>query len=277
MVPIDRRRVRHAFDRHAGEYDRHACVQKRVVERFVDLLRKEGLHPKRVLDIGAGTGLLLENLACLYPGALLTGMDMAFGMSRLARDTLQGRGQFVTADAEQLPFAGGSFDLIVSTSTFQWLESMDVACREAWRVLIPGGAFRFALFGEKTLHELRSSYRRAHSLAGLGDEKRTLTFHVASAVESTLVRNGFLACRVWSEFETELYSDVPALLRAIRGVGAGTTSPPTRGFAERRMMLDMMEIYRREFTVHGRIPATYEVIYGMGRKPFLTPPGVRSI
>ncbi len=267
MGPIDRRRVRDAFDSHAREYDCHASVQKRVVERFAYLLQEEGLHPSRILDIGAGTGNLLENLACLYPGALLTGMDMAFGMSRLARDTLRGRGQFITADAEQLPFASGSFDLVVSTSTFQWLESMDVACRDAWRVLAPGGTFRFALFGEKTLHELRSSYRRAHALAGRGDEKRTHTFHGAFAVENILAQSGFVACRVWSEFETEFYSNVPALLRAIRGVGAGTTPPPTkRGLAERRVMVDMMEIYRREFIVHGCIPATYEVIYGEGRK-----------
>ncbi len=267
MVPIDRRRVRFAFDRHAVEYDRYACVQQRVVTRFIELIQDEYLQPARVLDIGTGTGRLLESIAARYPEALMVGMDMACAMSRTARDTLRGRGLFVTADAEQLPFTDGSFDLVASTSTFQWLESLDAAYRETWRILAPGGTFRFALFGEKTLYELRSSYRRACMAAGQGEENRTHIFLAASAVEAALLRSGFASCRVWSEFETEIYPDVPALLRAIRGVGAGTTSPPsTRGLAERRIMLDMMEIYRREFSVRGRIPATYEVIYGVGRR-----------
>lgn len=267
MVPIDRCRVRQAFDSHAREYDRHACVQKRVVARVAGLVEEDGVAPVCVLDIGAGTGRLLESIAALYPAASLTGMDLAFGMSRTARDNLRGRGQFVTADAELLPFASNCFDLIVSTSTFQWLENLDAVCCEVWRVLAPGGAFHFALFGESTLHELRSSYHRAYAAMRQEDERRTHTFPAAAAVEAELHRHGFSECRVWSEIEIEFYSDVPELLRAIRGVGAGTTAPlTTRGLSERRVMLDMMEIYRREFTVHGHIPATYEVIYGVGRK-----------
>lgn len=269
MVAIDRSRVRNSFHRHATEYDTFACVQKRVVARFGEELCGAGLTPARIIDIGAGTGKLLRLLVERFPGAQVTGMDMAYGMTLAARHNLpgEGRGRLVTGDAEAVPFADGSFDLVVSTSTFQWLEQLDTAFGEAYRVLEPGGSFRFALFGERTLHELRSSYRQACRAAGRGEENRTRRFVSASDVEAALAGAGFDGCHAHAELELESYPDVPALLRAIRGIGAGNPAPVScRGLAERRVMLEMMEIYRRVYAAGDLIPATYEVIYGAGEK-----------
>ncbi len=269
MVGIDRKRLQCAFDRHAEEYETYACVQKRVVARFAGLLEDRRDDPRRVLDIGAGTGMLLRELAGLYPHADLVGLDLALGMCQAARANLDEASsvRLLTGDAERLPFSDRAFDLVVSTSTFQWLESLDGAFAEAYRVLRPGGTFSFALFGEMTLHELRNSYRRAWVAAGRGGEERTQRFFRATEVEAALDRAGFTASLLHAESENEIHPDVPALLRSIRRIGAGNTSPVvSRGLSERRVMLDMMDIYRREYGVDGLIPATYEVIYGVGRK-----------
>ena len=269
MVGIDRNRVRHAFDRHALEYDAYACVQKRVVARFAGLLRDIPATPRRLLDIGAGTGMLLGELAERYPAAELIGLDLAFGMSLTARANLAAHSfaKFLTGDAERLPFGNSVFDLVVSTSTFQWLESLDRVFAEASRVLAPGGWFAFTLFGERTLFELRTSYRTAWEHTGRGPEVRTHTFHSLAGVEAMLGRAGFVEVRVASESEVERHPDVPTLLRSIRRIGAGNAAPArSPGLAERRVMLDMMDIYRREYAVDDLVPATYEVIYGVGRK-----------
>ena len=268
MQAIDRRRVRQSFDSHAAEYDRHAVVQKRVLARFVDLL-PEGGGWGRILDIGCGTGTLLEKLALRFPAAGLVGLDLAFGMGRAARQRLSGldRVAFLAADAEALPFADASFDLVVSTSTFQWLEGLEPAFGEVRRVLRPGGAFCFALFGEKTLHELRASYRAALAAAGGGGVDRTHSFKGVAGVESALRSAGLEVERLGAELEVESHPDVPELLRSIRRIGAGNAvRSPGRGLAERRVMVEMMAHYRREYGREGSIPATYEVIYGMGRK-----------
>jgi malonyl-CoA O-methyltransferase len=269
MVGIDRNRVKHAFDQHKLEYDAHACVQKRVIARFAGLLRGMPATPRRLLDIGAGTGMLLRELAEGYPATELTGLDLAFGMSLTARANLaaQSSACWLTGDAERLPFGNSVFDLVVSTSTFQWLESLDRVFAESFRVLAPGGRFVFALFGERTLFELRTSYRTAWERTGRGPEERTHTFHSVPGVEATLARAGFTEVRVTSEPEVERHPDVPTLLRTIRRIGAGNAAQArSPGLAERRVMLDMMDIYRREYAVDDLIPATYEVIYGMGRK-----------
>lgn len=265
MAGIDRRRVQNAFTLHAGEYDAHSSVQKRVLARLTGLLRDRPASPRRVLDIGSGTGMLLRDLAGLYPEAELIGLDLAFGMGLKARANLALRHsvRVLTGDAEALPFGDQAFDLVVSTSTFQWLENLDAVCAEAFRVLAPGGWFVFAQFGEKTLFELRGSYRSAWERSGRGPEDRTHTFQTASAIEAVLGRTGFNDAVVSSELEVEYYPSIPVLLRSLRLIGAGNAAPArSRGLAERRVMLDMMDIYQREYEVDGLIPATYEVIYG---------------
>ncbi len=265
MPGIDRRRVCNSFHARAGDYDRHAVVQKRVLERFADLL-PAGSGIARVIDIGSGTGVLLQMLAARYPMARLTGLDLALGMAMTARERLMatGRVDFVTADAEALPVGDACLDLVVSTSTLQWLEGLERAFGEVRRVLVPGGRFCFALFGEQTLFELRTSYRAAVTAVGGGAIDRTHRFKSAADVERALRSAGLAPEYLVSELEVEIHQDVPHLLRAIRRIGAGNAAQmPGRGLAERRVMLAMMDHYQREYAVKGAIPATYEVIYGV--------------
>ena len=266
---IDRKKVCSSFHRHSGEYERHARVQRRVVARLISSLGEIAPPPRSILDIGCGTGMLLRSLAERYPGADLAGIDLAPGMVTATREALRDRAgvTLVVGDAEQLPFPGNRFDLVVSTSTFQWLEELRTAFAEAYRVLAPGGSFRFALFGAGTLRELKESYRAA--LAGLGRPAadRTHRFVSPETVAAELAGAGFAGCRVWSEDEVDHHPDVPALLRDLKKIGAGNASPDgARSLAERRVMLTMMEIYGKRYGRDGVIPATYEVVYGEGNK-----------
>ncbi|RNC71370.1 MAG: malonyl-[acyl-carrier protein] O-methyltransferase BioC [Desulfuromonadales bacterium] len=264
---IDRRRVRSAFHRQAAEYDAHAAVQKQVVARFLEMLAVGGSAP-RILDVGAGTGLLASRLAERHPASFLACVDLAPGMVRTARAAIGRRDAVVAvADAEQLPFADHSFDLVVSTSTFQWLTTLDTAFAEARRVLAPGGTFAFALFGEGTFRELKSSYRAALEAAGRETDDRTQRFFPAGEVRSALERNGFTVSTLLVEDEVEHHADVPAFLRSLKRIGAGNASPlPRRGLAERRVMMEMMRIYGERFGSAEGVPATYTVIYGIGGK-----------
>ncbi|HJV65021.1 MAG TPA: malonyl-ACP O-methyltransferase BioC [Geomonas sp.] len=264
VAEINRQKVRESFHKQAGDYDDYAVVQRRVVSQLVDTLRREDLHPARLLDIGAGTGNLLKRLRELYPDALAVGADLAFGMCRTASETLAAeRVQLVNADAERLPFASRAFQLVLSTSTYQWLTSLDDAFAEVRRVLSPGGMFCFALFGERTLYELRDSYKAALKSA----PDRSHSFFSKDEVQAALQRAGFSRAAASSELEVEMHPDVPALLKSLKRIGAGTATPvAAKGLSERRVMLEMMENYRNSFGSRDGVPATYEVIYGVGWK-----------
>jgi malonyl-CoA O-methyltransferase len=270
MHKIDRRRVRHAFGRQASSYETYAAVQKRVVARFLECLKRENLAPEAILDVGAGSGMLLRALRQMYSDARAAGIDSAEGMTRTARRNLalDPKTVLLTADAEHLPFRVASFDLVVSTSTYQWLADLDGAFGEVFRVLEPGGSFAFALFGGETLHELHSSYDRALTVAGRKGENRMHRFFTESEVAAALQRTGFAGLRIFSELEVEVHGDVPDLLRSLKLIGAGNASPsPARGLGGRPLMLAMMKNYREDHGDDGGVRATYHIVYGFCRKP----------
>ena len=263
---IDRRQVQDAFSRHAGDYEALVVVQRRVQTRLLAEIADLAPVPRRIIDVGAGTGMLLRQVAGQFPGAHLLAVDLAPGMC-LAACRQGGVHTAIAADVEALPLRDHCADLVLSSSTFQWLPTLTPAFTQVRRVLQSGGWFCFALFGVGTLAELRESYRWAICHLGRGQD-RTLTFHGPDVVATALASAGFADCRVWCEREEEWYPDVPDLLRAVRGIGAGTTHRVRGGsLAERRVMLTMMDHYRTVYGSGSGIPATYDVIYGTGRCP----------
>ena len=111
---VFRRLTRAQFDRLAPSWD-----SLRRPEAFAALeLALEALPapPRRVLDLGTGTGLAAFIAARRFPEAEVVGVDLAEGMVEQARENtpqeLAGRVRFQQADAVQLPFDEGSFDLV---------------------------------------------------------------------------------------------------------------------------------------------------------------------
>ncbi len=268
----ERQRVQQAFHRGALEYDRHTPVQQRVIKRLAGALYLLSFQPDRqLLDIGCGTGRLLELLAEKLPEAELTGLDLVPNMLQQARERLDNRVCLVQGDAEQLPFADQAFDMVVSSSTFQWLVQLDRCFGEIVRVLRPGGRFVFSLFGQGTLEELQLSWRSA--LAGCRrpdiaqQHDGTHRFHTAEQVSVALSAAGFCNSRVWIEQEVVWYPDVPHLLQAVKRIGAGTARPPVGGgLGWRKVLHDMAAIYQERFGTANGVPATYQVIYGEGSR-----------
>jgi malonyl-CoA O-methyltransferase len=263
---FDRRKVGRTFHRRADAYDRFASVQKRVVRRLMELLAAHaGVDPRSALDIGCGTGDLSAAVKRRYPQALSCGLDLAFNMVRQAHAKSGKDCLFINGDAEQLPFRGNSFDLVVSASTLQWLDSLDGCLEECRRVVKEGGLIALAFFGGTTLWELQESYREALARRASVDDSRFGRLHrfmEVEAVRQALDRLGAGQSLVASEIEMDFHQDVHGLLKSIKGIGAGTASRGgAGGLGWRGILNDMSEIYLRRFLADGKIPATYEVIY----------------
>lgn len=266
----ERQRVQQAFHRGAIEYDQHTPVQQRVVERLLGVLQEQPFQQHlQLLDIGCGTGRLLKLLAHELPQARLTGLDLAPNMLQQARERLEDQVCLIQGDAEQLPFADQTFDLVVSSSTFQWLTQLDRCFDEVIRVLKPGGRFVFSLFGQGTLGELQLAWRTAladcRRIDTVRQQDGTHRFHTDEQVATALAAAGFLCSRTWVEQEVVWYSDVPQLLQAVKRIGAGTSRPPVGGgLGWRRVLHDMAAVYRERFGTADGVPTTYQVIYGEG-------------
>jgi len=257
---VDKRKVAAAFSRQAHQYDDHATLQRRVVGRLVERIEEVAPAPRSALDVGAGTGSVVEALLARHPTLVAAGVDLAHGMARAARHRSGPR--HVVGDAESLPYRSGAFDLVTSASAYQWMEDLRPAFAEARRVLAPGGWFALALFGGDTLTELRTAWRCADAPA-CGE--RTHAFFSAEQVSRALAEAGFGATEVTVERTVEHHADLPALLRALKRIGAGNAAPgPGGGLADRRRLLRAADAYERLRDPRG-LPATWDVVFATAR------------
>ena len=267
-----RKRIGRAFHRQAGEYDQHAMIQKHVVSRLDSLIE---LHlktaPAGLLDIGCGTGNMLAALQKRFPHCRLHGLDLAFNMALASANRFGGDAVIVNGDAERLPFRDNSFELVVSASTLQWVDNLDKCLQESLRVLAPGGLFCAAFFGGTTLWELQESYRQALTGRQVTDRhsERLQRFKSIAEVHQALACIDFEYAFVSSEIEMEYHADASHLLRSIKGVGAATAARNDSGggLGWRDVLHEMGNIYCSKFGSDGKIPATWEVIYIIAKRP----------
>ena len=263
---IDGRLLRAHFSTHAGDYDRHAAVQKRVVADLCDRLAASGPLAGRVLDVGTGTGALAAALAAASPGCRFVLTDIAHGMTLTAASHVQ-EALLCDGDARKLPFADGSFDTVVSSNVYQWVDDLPAAFHEVCRVLRPGGRFAVALFGERTLFELREAHRQAVLECGGSHASHVQSFPLAAEVADALA-GAALPCIDFADFpEIDWHPDVPALLRQLKQIGASNAAADRpKGLASRQVMQRMMTLYESRHRQVQGIPATYQVVCAVATK-----------
>ena len=129
------------FDRWAPTYD--AFWGQRYVDRVHQLMLESVLAssapvPSAVLDVGCGTGRLLEKAGALWPAARLLGLDPARGMIEVARRRIP-KATAEIASAEGLPLPEASVDLVLTCLSLHHWKDRAQGLREAARVLRPGG------------------------------------------------------------------------------------------------------------------------------------------
>jgi ubiquinone/menaquinone biosynthesis C-methylase UbiE len=137
------------FDRWSSRYDRRGLQLStyRPVHDAV-LARLHDLDPSVVVDLGCGTGQLTQRLVRTFPAATTVGVDLSDGMLAKAAGRFVAAGDgadgLVRADAQRLPLAERSVDVVVCTESFHWYPDQERALGEVARVLRPGGRLLIA-------------------------------------------------------------------------------------------------------------------------------------
>jgi malonyl-CoA O-methyltransferase len=272
---LDPRAVRRHFARAAATYDAAAVLQREVGARMAERLEAVKLSPATILDVGCGTGDAHAEFAVRYPAARYVALDVALPMvaaarakvgrsgSALARIFATFRGSrgsaqpaFVCGDVAALPFVTGRFELVWSNLALQWVSDLPQALAEIHRALAVGGLVTFSTFGPDTLKELRTAF------AGIDRHEHVGRFADMHDVGDMLVHSGFADPVMHMEMLTLTYPDAPAMIRELKAIGATNAMKgrPHAMMGRRRWerALGALDAMRRD----GRIPATFEVIYG---------------
>ncbi len=258
----DKLKMRQSFERAAAHYDAAAILQQEISKRLLERLDYIKLQPARVLDVGAGTGISLTGLRQQYPVAQIYALDIARAMLLEARkkqgwlQRMRRPIQFITADAEKLPLADASVDLLFSNLTLQWCLDLEQTFGEFRRVLKPGGLLMFTTFGPDTLKELRSCWSQVD---GYTHVNNFIDMHV---VGDALVRSRFAEPVMDMELVTMTYSDVPSIMRDLKTIGAhNVTRGRARSLTGKGKMQQLVASYE-QLRNNGVLPVSYEVVYG---------------
>jgi malonyl-CoA O-methyltransferase len=270
---LDFAEVRRAFDQAAASYDAHAALHREVGDRLLERLDFMKLQPGRVLDVGSGTGYGLAHLRARYTEAECCALDVAPGMLHAARARLPEPGwaqralqrlkphasrltHLMCADMERLPIVANSMNIVWSSLALQWANDLEATLRGFHRVLAPGGLLIFSTFGPDTLKELRAAF------AAIDDAPHVNQFIDLHDVGDMLIHAGFASPVMEMEMLTLTYADLKTLMRDLKGMGAhNAASSRRRGLLGKSAWSRLEQAYeaqRRE----GRLPATFEVIYG---------------
>ena len=266
---LDKARVRASFDRAARTYDTAAVLQAEVRTRMFSRLDLVKLAPQAILDAGCGTGHASIALAQRFDKSRIISLDIAMGMLKQAttrqnwfkRISGLTRQSLLCADIENLPVQSSSTGLVWSNLALQWCNDLDLVFQEAHRVLQPEGLIMFSTFGPDTLKELR--------LAANADPNHV---HVSRFIDmhdigDALIRAGFTAPVLDVEHFVLTYDDVIGVMRDLKTIGAhNATDGRNRGLQGKGFLKKLTENYE-QFRQDGKLPATFEVVYGHAWKP----------
>lgn len=289
-MSADKETIKKSFSEAAETYDKYAGVQRDIARGVVNYIKallgsdtegsngKEvrltnfleqklpGVHGLTILDIGCGTGAILNSLKESYPDSTLYGCDIALPMLEKARQGL-GRGAVLTAaDCEALPYANSSFDIVASSLTYQWVKDLTGAFREVQRVLAPGGLFVFSTLGPETFSELRQCFTEASNKPA-----RSVVEFVDSDGLSEFIDMAGLELVGIQDFKVyKNYSSLRELVKTLKGIGATPTSKEDslEGLSSGTVFKKAETLYGERFPSPegGGIVATYDVIYVAAKK-----------
>ncbi|MGZ0149421.1 methyltransferase domain-containing protein [Kribbella sp. WER1] len=149
----------------------------------------------RVLDIGVGPGLLAAEMAGeVGPDGRVCGIDISDSMLTIARTRAAVPGgpeiEFTQASVDRIPYPAESFDVVVSTQVFEYVEDVAAALREVRRVLRPAG--RVVLLDtdwDSIVWRSNDDARMARVLAAFDDHLADP--HLPRTLADVLVKTGF--------------------------------------------------------------------------------------
>ena len=229
LASVRAERKNHAaayFARHAADWSRIRAMhvaEERVEAALLEILGEQPIDA--ILDLGTGTGRILEMLAPRVARAV--GLDVSPAMLAIARNRLDEAGlrhvQLRQGDAYALPGDLARFDLVILHQVLHYLDDPGRAIREAARALKPGGRLVIVDFAPHGEESLRTDH--AHRRLGFATEEIGgfladcgLVARTVRTVSPLAGERATLAVSLWLAQDSRLEGDFPlpgSMLRSL--------------------------------------------------------------
>lgn len=259
--------VADSFGRAAAHYDDVAVLQRQTADELLERLDLVKIKPRRIVDLGVGTGRNLNLLAQRYPDAQLIAVDIASGMLQQARQTYRqqqglkrwlptnNKPYYLAGDAEKLPLADNSVDFIFANLALQWCDPR-ASFAEIQRVLTPEGLVMFTTLGPDTLHELRTSW------AQVDDYPHVNMFYDMHDVGEAMTEAALTGMVLDTDHYVLTYDTAMALMKDLKILGARNVNRKRRRGLTGKLAIEKVQRAYESFRQDNVLPATYEVVFG---------------
>lgn len=254
-VGMDKKKIAQSFSRAASTYDSVAQLQRDVGTELLMKLPNELPVNSRILDLGSGTGFFTRKLAQQYPQSQVLGLDLAEGMLQFSRQSAPETIQWLCSDAELLPLADNSVDLIFSSLAIQWCNNLPQLMRELSRVLTSAGRVFIATLGPKTLHELKSAWKF------VDDYVHVNHFQASAELVSALQVNDLQLEQLHEREHVLYFARLTDLTRELKALGAhNINAGQSEGLTSRTRLQSFKNAYETFRNEQG-LPASYDLLY----------------
>lgn len=142
IMDLNKENSKRTFDKQAISYDTDIAGEhaRKLYAPILNLLKQEEFVGS-VLDLGCGTGALLESIYNLNITEKLSGIDLSPNMIEEAKNKIGANARLYIGDAENLPFEDDVFNTVICNDSFHHYPSPDKVIKEVSRVLKEDGIF----------------------------------------------------------------------------------------------------------------------------------------
>ncbi|MBH44652.1 MAG: malonyl-[acyl-carrier protein] O-methyltransferase BioC [Gammaproteobacteria bacterium] len=253
-----KQKILKSFNKRAKKYDEYSIIQREVADRLIDRIKMIKINPKKILDIGSGTGYLSNKLKIIFPQSEIICLDLSSQMLNISKKKYPNLLHLV-ADAEDLPFKDSSFDFVLSSFTFHWCKDIDKLLSTIIKILNEKGLLIFTTVGPDTLIELNNIFKEIDNEQHVND---FLDMHIYGDM---LLSQGYEDPVVDVEKIKLEYPNLNTAINSLRETGSNVLLKDKT----RKSNMKIKEKYRKFYKNNDYkdiFPITYELIYATAWK-----------
>ncbi|MDR0676171.1 MAG: methyltransferase domain-containing protein, partial [Elusimicrobiota bacterium] len=266
--------IKNSFSKASTKYENYAHIQNEIAKILLKKIKNHFItnDPKKILDIGSGTGIFTRILKQNFFNSKIFAFDISPNMIKLAEQKNNykkgSKVSFFCADAEDfknlkkikdanqnLIFSkneNNKFDLISANSSIQWLKNFENILKFYSKFLIKNGFFIFSVFGNKKFCELNSALKKFYQNSNFNPDNTEIIstkFLTKKDYIKILEKFDFLEnLKIEEIFLKKNYSNIFELLQNIKGTGTNIKKNTNirQIFWTPKMLKDLEGIYRAE-------------------------------
>lgn len=253
MIELKMRTLKYYFDRAVDTYDKAGKIQKKVTQEVLEKIERK--YYSTIVEIGSGRGFLSIPLAKTLFFEKFIHIDISFEFLKKLRTNLKDNHLFINACAEEIPLRNNLADLLISSSTLHWIKNPEKNFIKIFDILKKGGRFYFSIFTSNSLKELKE----VSEITGFGSvyPLKKAEFYIE------LIQKAGFSFDYEIKTYKEVYPSAKDLLLAHKLTGTNYTE--NKKFSGKNSFKRFCDTYKRFFSNHSGVYATYEVLFIEGQ------------